>query len=54
MKVALLTTIFGIVVALILQVFYNYILAKIESMTAQMEDSTISLLDIVTKYYAKK
>ena len=54
MKVALLTTIFGIVVALILQVFYNYILAKIESMTAQMEDSTISLLDIVTKYAAKK
>ena len=54
MKVALLTTIFGIVVALILQVFYNYILAKIESLTAQMEDSTISLLDIVTKYVAKK
>ncbi len=54
MKVALLTTIFGIVVALILQVFYNYILAKIESLTAQMEDSTISLLDIVTKYCAKK
>jgi len=54
MKVALLTTIFGIVVALILQVFYNYILAKIESLTAQMEDSTISLLDIVTKYAAKK
>ena len=54
MKVALLTTIFGIVVALILQVFYNYILAKIESLTAQMEDSTISLLDIVTKYAVKK
>lgn len=54
MKVALLTTIFGIVVALILQVFYNYILAKIESLTAQMEDSTISLLDIVVKYNTKK
>lgn len=54
MKVALLTTIFGIVVALILQIFYNYILAKIESLTAQMEDSTISLLDIVTKYNAVK
>ncbi|MBO5026538.1 MAG: MotA/TolQ/ExbB proton channel family protein [Bacteroidaceae bacterium] len=54
MKVALLTTIFGIVVALILQVFYNYILAKIESLTAQMEDSTITLLDIVTKYNLKK
>ena len=54
MKVALLTTIFGIVVALILQVFYNYILAKIESITAQMEDSTISLLDIVAKYNLKR
>ena len=50
MKVALLTTIFGIVVALILQVFYNYILAKIESITSQMENATIDLLDIVYKY----
>jgi len=54
MKVALLTTIFGIVVALILQVFYNYILAKIEGITAQMENSTIDLLDIVYKFNAKK
>ena len=54
MKVALLTTIFGIVVALILQIFYNYILAEIESLTAKMEDSTISLLDIVAKYNNKK
>lgn len=54
MKVALLTTIFGIVVALILQVFYNYILAEIEGLTAKMEDSTISLLDIVSKYSLKK
>ena len=54
MKVALLTTIFGIIVALILQIFYNYILSKIESITAQMEDSTISLLDIITKYNLKK
>jgi len=54
MKVALLTTIFGIVVALILQVFYNYILAKIEGITAKMEDSTIDLLDMVYKYNAKK
>ena len=53
MKVALLTTIFGIIVALILQVFYNYILAKIESITAQMEDSTISLLDLVAKQNLK-
>lgn len=54
MKVALLTTIFGIVVALVLQVFYNYILNKIESITAQMEDSTITLLDMLTKYNLKK
>ncbi len=54
MKVALLTTIFGIIVALVLQVFYNYILAKIESITAQMEDTTISLLDLVAKYNLKK
>jgi biopolymer transport protein ExbB len=42
------------VVALILQVFYNYILAKIESITAQMENSTIDLLDMVYKFNAKK
>ena len=54
MKVALLTTIFGIVVALILQVFYNYILAKIESITIDMEDSSISLVDVLTKYAEKK
>ncbi|MBQ0103254.1 MAG: MotA/TolQ/ExbB proton channel family protein, partial [Prevotellaceae bacterium] len=54
MKVALITTIFGIVVALVLQLFYNYILSKIESITAQMEDATISLLDIVAKYSVKK
>ncbi|MBR4589302.1 MAG: MotA/TolQ/ExbB proton channel family protein, partial [Bacteroidaceae bacterium] len=54
MKVALITTIFGIIVALVLQLFYNYILAKIESITAQMEDTTISLLDLVAKYNAKK
>ena len=53
MKVALLTTIFGIVVALALQVFYNYILAKIESITAQMEESTIDLLDIIAKHNLK-
>ncbi len=40
--------------ALILQIFYNYILAEIEGLTAKMEDSTISLLDIVAKYNNKK
>ena len=42
MKVALITTIFGIIVALVLQIFYNYILSKIEHLTAQMEESAIS------------
>ena len=54
MKVALITTIFGIIVALILQIFYNYILSKIEHLTAQMEESAISLLDSVVKYKLKK
>ena len=53
MKVALITTIFGLVVALILQVFYNYILAKIEGITSQMEDSSITLLDMIMKYNLK-
>jgi len=49
MKVALITTIFGIIVALILQLFYNYILSKIDHLTAQMEESSITLLDILGK-----
>lgn len=54
MKVALITTIFGIIVALVLQVFYNYILSKIEHITAQMEESAISLLDSIMKYKLKR
>ena len=50
MKVALITTIFGIIVALILQVFYNYILNKIELITTQMEDAAVTLNDIIVKY----
>ena len=53
MKVALITTIFGLIVALVLQLFYNYILAKIEEITSQMEDSSITLLDIIMKYNLK-
>jgi biopolymer transport protein ExbB len=49
-KVALLTTVFGLIVAMILQVFYNYILTIIESLTNDMEDSSISLLDIIVKH----
>lgn len=54
MKVALITTIFGIIVALILQVFYNYILSKIEHLISQMEESAIALLDAIMKYKLKQ
>ena len=53
MKVALITTIFGIIVALVLQVFYNFILSKIEHLTAQMEESVITLLDAIMEYKQK-
>lgn len=52
-KVALLTTVFGLIVAMILQVFFNYILTLVESMTNDMEDSSISLLDIIVKHTKK-
>ena len=54
MKVALITTIYGILVALILQVFYNFILTKIEALTADMEDCSITLLDLMAKFNIKK
>jgi len=54
MKVALITTVGGLIVAMILQVFYNYILAKIDSITIDMEDSSIALVDALTKYAEKK
>ncbi len=47
-KVALLTTVFGLVVAIILQVFYNYIVSKIDAIVNRMEESSISLVDIMT------
>ena len=51
-KVALLTTLLGLIIAIILQVFYNYILSLVEGLTNEMEDSSISLLDIVVRYDA--
>ena len=54
LKVALITTIFGIIVALVLQLFYNYIVSKIEHITSQMEESAITLLDCITKYKGGK
>ena len=53
MKVALITTIFGIVVAIVLQFFYNYILSKIEHLTSQMEESAITLMDSVTQFKSR-
>ncbi|MDE7089483.1 MAG: MotA/TolQ/ExbB proton channel family protein, partial [Prevotella sp.] len=53
MKVALITTIFGIIVAVVLQVFYNFIISKIEHLTLQMEDSAITLMDIIGKWKTK-
>ena len=49
-KVALLTTVFGLVVAIILQIFYNYIVSKIDSIVNNMEDASISLIDLLAKY----
>ena len=49
MKVALITTIFGIIAALVLQLFYNFILTRIERITADMEESAITLLDALVR-----
>lgn len=49
MKVALITTVFGLITAIILQVFYNYLLAKVEGILNAMEDSTITFMDILVR-----
>lgn len=51
MKLALITTIFGIIVAVVLQIFYNYILSQIEDLTAQMEQATIDMDEIIAEYH---
>ncbi|MBK7946657.1 MAG: MotA/TolQ/ExbB proton channel family protein [Flavobacteriales bacterium] len=48
-KVALLTTVFGLIVAIILQIFYNYLQSKIDSITGQMEEASIGLVDLLVK-----
>ncbi|MBO5195008.1 MAG: MotA/TolQ/ExbB proton channel family protein [Bacteroidales bacterium] len=53
MKVALITTVGGLIVAVILQIFYNYILSKIDSLTIDMEDASISMVDTLVKYQNK-
>lgn len=49
-KIALITTVFGLIVAAVLQVFYNYILNKIDSIVMSMEDASISLIDLLVKH----
>ena len=53
-KVALITTVTGLIVAIILQIFYNYILSRIESLVGDLEDSSISMLDILMAKCIKK
>lgn len=53
-KVALLTTVGGLIVAVILQLFYNYLVSKIDSLINQMEDASISLVDLLVKHNLSK
>jgi biopolymer transport protein ExbB len=53
MKVALITTVMGLLTAMSLQLFYNYLLSKLEGILNKMEDSTVTLLDMVIKYNVK-
>ena len=49
-QVALLTTVFGLITAIILQIFYNYIIAKIDSIVNDMEDASITLMDLLVRH----
>ncbi len=53
-QVALITTVSGLIVAIILQIFYNYILSKIDGLVNSMEDSSITLIDLLVKFSVKK
>jgi len=53
-KVALLTTVFGLIVAIILQIFYNYIVSKIDAIVTKMEDASVTLVDMLIEYNLKK
>lgn len=48
-KVALLTTVFGLITAIILQIFYNYIVSKVDSMTSKMEEASLGIVDVLAK-----
>ena len=53
-KVSLLTTVFGLIAAIILQIFYNYIVSKVDGLVNEMEDSSISLVDMMLKHKVAK
>ncbi len=53
-KVALLTTVFGLIAAIFLQIFYNYIVSKIDGLVNEMEDASISLVDMMLKHKVTK
>ena len=53
MNIALLTTVMALISAVIMQLFYNYLLVKISSLVSSMEDSSISMMDILSKHHRK-
>lgn len=53
-KVALLTTVTGLLVAMILQIFYNYLVSKIDGLVNTMEDASIGLIDLLVKHEMRK
>lgn len=52
-KVALITTVSGLIVAIILQIFYNYILSKIDGLVLDMEESSIDMVDMIIRQEAQ-
>jgi len=54
MKVALITTVGGLIVGMILQILYNYLVSKIDSLVNNMEDASITLVDILVKHKMAK
>jgi biopolymer transport protein ExbB len=54
MKVALITTVGGLIVAVILQIFFNYIITQVEALTIDMENASITLIDMLVKYQENK
>ncbi len=51
---ALLTTVFGLIVAIVIQIFYNYLSSKIDGIVNKMEDASISFMDLIVKYNHQK